>query len=96
AKLNVKGKDVQKGVVKSNKRIEQTAAEGDKTLAASGNGGSSEVEGVKVGEVLLRMGDGKEKEQRVKRVTETAAKPLEAETALVTGVYMRNYRTSLE
>ncbi|MCI66544.1 hypothetical protein A2U01_0087802, partial [Trifolium medium] len=78
AKLNVKGKDVQKGVVESNKWLEQTATEGVKTLAASGKGGSSVVEGVKVGEVLLLMGDGNEKEQREKRVIETTAKPIEA------------------
>ncbi|MCI86048.1 hypothetical protein A2U01_0107327, partial [Trifolium medium] len=56
------GKDFQEGVVENNGRTELKTVICDKTHAASGTGGSSELEGVRVGEVLLRMGDGKEKE----------------------------------
>ncbi|MCI50683.1 hypothetical protein A2U01_0071927, partial [Trifolium medium] len=91
ATLTVKRKDFQKGVVENNGRTELKTMVGDKTHAASGTGRSSELEGVRVGEVLLQMGDGKEKEQGVKQVTEVAAKPSEevvTVTAIATGVYM--------
>ncbi|MCI44193.1 hypothetical protein A2U01_0065432, partial [Trifolium medium] len=44
-----------KGVVENNGRTELKTVVGDKTRVASGTGGSSELEGVRVGEVLLRM-----------------------------------------
>ncbi|MCI90587.1 hypothetical protein A2U01_0111881, partial [Trifolium medium] len=49
--------------VENNGRTELKTVVGDKTHAASGTGGSNELEGVRVGEVLLRIGDGKPKEQ---------------------------------